>query len=61
MNATVIPEAMPAPRGRDLRDARADRFFKLALTATIVLVLVALASAALSMLWGGRQALQLQG
>ena len=61
MNATVIPEAMIAPAGHDLRDARADRFFRLVLTATVVFVLVALASAALSMLWGGRHALQEQG
>lgn len=61
MNATAIPEAMTAPRGRDLRDARADRLFKLALAATVVFVLLALGSAALSMLWGGRHALQMQG
>ena len=61
MNATVIPEAMVAPDGQDLRDARADRFFRLVLGATVVFVLVALASAALSMLWGGRHALQEQG
>ncbi|MBZ2437085.1 phosphate ABC transporter permease subunit PstC [Xanthomonas perforans] len=52
---------MTAPRGRDLRDARADRLFKLALAATVVFVLLALGSAALSMLWGGRHALQMQG
>ncbi|MCC3254531.1 phosphate ABC transporter permease subunit PstC [Xanthomonas campestris] len=61
MNATAIPEAMTTPRGRDLRDARADRLFKLALAATVVFVLLALGSAALSMLWGGRHALQMQG
>ncbi|GAE49932.1 phosphate ABC transporter permease subunit PstC [Xanthomonas arboricola] len=61
MNATAIPEAMTAQRGRDLRDARADRLFKLALAATVVFVLLALGSAALSMLWGGRHALQMQG
>ncbi|MBN6104975.1 phosphate ABC transporter permease subunit PstC, partial [Xanthomonas sp. CFBP 8703] len=61
MNATVIPEAIPAPSGRDLRDARADRLFRWTLTATVVFVLIALASAALSMLWGGRHALQMQG
>ncbi|MBB4129550.1 phosphate ABC transporter permease subunit PstC [Xanthomonas sp. 3075] len=61
MNASAIPKAMTAPRGRDLRDARADRLFKLALAATVVFVLLALGSAALSMLWGGRHALQMQG
>lgn len=61
MNATVIPEAITAPSGRDLRDARADRGFRWALTAAVVFVLLALGSAALSMLWGGRHALQLQG
>ncbi|MFA0923060.1 phosphate ABC transporter permease subunit PstC [Xanthomonas fragariae] len=61
MNATAIPEAMTAPRGRELRDARADRLFKLALATTVVFVLLALGSAALSMLWGGRHVLQMQG
>ncbi|CBA16477.1 phosphate ABC transporter permease subunit PstC [Xanthomonas albilineans] len=61
MNAPAIPDTMTVPRKRDLRDARADRLFRWILTATVVFVLVALASAALSMLWGGRQALQLQG
>lgn len=61
MNATVIPEAITAPSGRDLRDARADRGFRWALTAAVVFVLLALGSAALSMLWGGHHALQLQG
>ncbi|WP_045737183.1 phosphate ABC transporter permease subunit PstC [Xanthomonas sp. MUS 060] len=61
MNAPAIPDTMTAPRRRDLHDARADRLFRWILTATVVFVLVALASAAMSMLWGGRQALQLQG
>ncbi|WP_045727877.1 phosphate ABC transporter permease subunit PstC [Xanthomonas sp. GPE 39] len=61
MNAPAIPDTMTAPRRRDLHDARADRVFRWMLTATVVFVLVALASAAMSMLWGGRQALQLQG
>ncbi|MEP6633320.1 MAG: phosphate ABC transporter permease subunit PstC [Luteimonas sp.] len=60
MSATVIPIPV-APAGRDLKDARADRWFRYALMATVVFVLVALASAALSMLWGGREALQVQG
>ena len=61
MNATLIPEAGVAPLGRDLRDARADRVFRYALGAAVAFVLLALASAALSMLWGGRDALQTQG
>ena len=55
--------ALPAGRGasRDLRDARNDRLFRLALGGTVVLVMLALAAAALSMLWGGRDALLSQG
>ena len=46
---------------RDDRDARNDRLFRHALVATVAFVLLGLASAALSMLWGGREALQLTG
>jgi len=59
MNATSLPAARGA--SRDLRDARADRLFRMALGATVVLVMLALAAAALSMLWGGRDALLTQG
>ncbi|AOH36815.1 phosphate ABC transporter permease subunit PstC [Luteimonas sp. JM171] len=59
MNATSLPAARGA--SRDLRDARADRLFRMALGATVVLVMLALAAAALSMLWGGRDALFTQG
>ncbi|HCQ49157.1 MAG TPA: phosphate ABC transporter permease subunit PstC [Achromobacter sp.] len=59
MNAIAQP--VPAPSTRDLRDARNDKLFRWVLIATVVLVLVALACAALSMLWGGRHALQEQG
>jgi phosphate transport system permease protein len=59
MNAIALP--VPAPSTRDLRDARNDRLFRWVLIATVILVLVALACAALSMLWGGRHALQEQG
>ena len=45
----------------DLRDTRNDRIFRGVLVATVVVVLVALACAALSMLWGGRHALSSQG
>ena len=61
MNATVIPEATVAPRGRDLVDARNDRWFRWVLSAAVAFVLLALVSAALSMLWGGRDALESQG
>ena len=55
--------SLSAPHGTapDLRDARNDRIFRWLLTATVGLVLVALAGAALSMLWGGREALASQG
>ena len=59
MNATTLPA--PAPARRDLRDARADRWFRYALGGTVAFVLLALAGAMLSMLWGGRDALQSQG
>ena len=59
MNAAALPAA--ASSTRDSRDARNDRIFRWVLTATVIFVLVALASAALSMLWGGRDALATQG
>ncbi|NLB57994.1 MAG: phosphate ABC transporter permease subunit PstC [Gammaproteobacteria bacterium] len=59
MNAATLPAGRKA--SRDMRDARADRIFRLALGATVVLVMLALAAAALSMLWGGRDALLSQG
>ena len=59
MNAATLPAAGPSQR--DVRDARHDRWFRFALGATVVLVMVALAAAALSMLWGGRDALLSQG
>jgi phosphate transport system permease protein len=61
MNATAIPEAIVAPVGRDLKDARADRWFRYVLVAVVIFVLVSLAGAALSMLWGGRQVLAHEG
>ncbi len=60
MTATAL-SSVPAPSRRDIRDARADRFFRILLTATVVFVMLALAGAALSMLWGGRDALATQG
>lgn len=59
MSATTLPDT--APRTRDQRDARADRWFRYALVATVVFVVLSLATAALAMLWGGRDALQSQG
>lgn len=59
MHANAIASGKPA--SRDVRDARADRLFRRVLLATVVFVLLALASAALSMLWGGREALEVTG
>ncbi|WDS37296.1 phosphate ABC transporter permease subunit PstC [Pseudoxanthomonas sp.] len=59
MNAATLPAT--ASSTRDTRDARADRIFRWILVGTVAFVLVALASAALSMLWGGRHALLTQG
>lgn len=47
--------------GRNARDARADRFFRWTVTAAGVFVLISLAAAALSMLWGGRMAFETFG
>ena len=57
--AAALPGA--ASSLRDRRDTRNDRLFRWLLASTVVLVLVALASAALSMLWGGRDVLASQG
>ena len=59
MNATALPAA--ATPSRDAIDARNDRWFRWLLVGTVAFVLVALASAALSMLWGGRHVLADQG
>ena len=59
MSASTLPDTVL--RTRDLRDARADRWFRYALVATVVFVVLSLATAALAMLWGGRDALQSQG
>src|SRR3546814_20478698 len=42
-------------------DAHNDRLFRWLLAATVVFVLLALGSPALSMLWGGRHALEIAG
>ncbi|MEO6518875.1 MAG: phosphate ABC transporter permease subunit PstC [Pseudoxanthomonas sp.] len=57
---TITADVVPHSK-RDLADARNDRLFRWLLTATVAFVLVALATAALSMLWGGREVLQTQG
>ena len=57
MNSTSVPAAASH---RDV-DARNDRLFRYALGAMVALVLVALAAAALSMLWGGRDVLAKEG
>lgn len=58
MNAATLPAANTT---RDIRDARGDRIFRWILVGTVIFVLAALASAALSMLWGGRHVLLTQG
>ena len=60
MNATSLP-AVEVSKSRDHKDARNDRLFRYVLTGTVIFVLVALASAALSMLWGGRDVLATEG
>jgi phosphate transport system permease protein len=55
MNATTLPLADDR---RDLADTAADRSFRWLVTSAGVLVLVSLAAAALSMLWGGRAAFE---
>ncbi|MFD0737797.1 phosphate ABC transporter permease subunit PstC [Lysobacter koreensis] len=54
MNATTLP--LRASSSRDVKDARADRGFRWLVTGAGLLVLVSLGAAALSMLWGGREA-----
>ena len=59
MSATTTDR--PIASHRDAADARHDRWFRWLLTATAVFVLVTLAGAALSMLWGGRSVLAHEG
>ena len=59
MNATTLPSSVTG--SRDVADARNDKLFRWVLAGTAVFVLLALAGAALSMLWGGRGALQSEG
>ena len=46
---------------RDELDAKHDKYFKWVLTGVVIFVLIALAGAALTMLWGGRFALMSSG
>lgn len=55
MNAISLPDHAAA---NEARDVRADRGFRWLVTAAGIFVLVALAGAALSMLWGGRMAFE---
>lgn len=56
MNSVALP--IPQNSDRDRRDIRADRGFRWLVTGAGVFVLVSLAAAALSMLWGGRAAFE---
>jgi phosphate transport system permease protein len=56
-----IAASAPSAASRDDRDARNDRVFRGVLLGTVVFVLLALAAAALSMLWGGRDVLVKEG
>ena len=56
MNASTLP--LPKSSSRDVNDARADRGFRWLVTGAGIVVLVSLAAAALSMLWGGRAAFE---
>ena len=59
MNATALPASLTDVR--TAKDARADAMFRLTLTGAGLFVLISLIAAALSMLWGGREALQTFG
>ncbi|RZA13247.1 MAG: phosphate ABC transporter permease subunit PstC [Lysobacteraceae bacterium] len=58
--SVIATDALPRD-SRDVADARHDRLFRWLLTATAMFVLVTLAGAALSMLWGGRSVLASEG
>ena len=60
MTSTALPNAA-ASSARDTRDTRNDVVFRYVVAGTAMLVMVALAGAALSMLWGGRDVLASQG
>jgi len=54
--ATALPAAIVDANRRNRRDARADGAFRWIVASAGMFVLLALAGAALSMLWGGREA-----
>ena len=54
--AAALPAAVVDAKRRNRRDARADVAFRAIVAAAGMFVLVALAGAALAMLWGGREA-----
>lgn len=55
--SSALEMAAPTPGpALELRDQRNDRLFRLAVAACALFVLIALLGAALSMLWGGREA-----
>ena len=58
MTSTAVSAALPVLARND---ERSDWLFRTALAVTAFLVLIALAGAALSMLWGGREVLASQG
>lgn len=55
MNSVALPSA---PADNQARDTRADNGFRWLVTAAGIFVMVSLAAAALSMLWGGRAAFE---
>jgi phosphate transport system permease protein len=61
MSTTTLPRAHDAHDARSMRDARGDRVFRALVATAGVFVLVALGAAALSMLWGGREAFETFG
>jgi phosphate transport system permease protein len=62
MSATApVPTSLPVPVDRSAADARNDRYFRRAVTVAGWFVLATLVAAALSMLWGGREAFQTFG
>ncbi len=58
MSVTALPNRKS---NRDELDAKHDKYFKWVLTGVVIFVLIALAGAALTMLWGGRFALMSSG
>ncbi|TXH67083.1 MAG: phosphate ABC transporter permease subunit PstC [Lysobacteraceae bacterium] len=55
---TVTADQTSPMRRRDIADARADRSFRWLVSVAGLLVLLSLTAAALSMLWGGREAFE---